>query len=192
MGLGVLLLLACSHVGSGYLRGQNKQQLSNATAFVSTARPRVQVVGAVKRPGVYVFGDKALVKDAIAAAGGATEDADVAGLDLQAVLRDGTQLVVPAKGFSAQGIYAIGGHAPARAASPPSARTKEELAPGSISINQADASELDRLPGVGPAIAQRIIDHRSQRGPFRTIDDLQQVKGIGPKKMAQIRPYVRL
>ncbi|MCW5939797.1 MAG: helix-hairpin-helix domain-containing protein [Fimbriimonadaceae bacterium] len=63
---------------------------------------------------------------------------------------------------------------------------------GSISINQAGQSELERLPRVGPAIARRIIDYRNQVGGFRSVEELEQVKGIGPKTLAQIRPFVKL
>jgi len=73
-----------------------------------------------------------------------------------------------------------------------SERTKFRPAFGSININTATAQELDALPGVGPAIAQRIIEFRKQRGGFRSIDELDQVKGIGPKKLQDMRQYCRL
>lgn len=71
-------------------------------------------------------------------------------------------------------------------------KPSKELAPASISLNAASASDLDRLPGVGPVIAQKIIDYRSEHGGFQSVEELIEVKGIGPKKMAEIRPYVRL
>jgi competence protein ComEA len=82
---------------------------------------------------------------------------------------------------------------PAPRTSPPRpAAGSSRPAYGSVSINQAGQSELERLPRVGPAIARRIIDYRNQIGGFRSIDELEQVKGIGPKTLAQIRPFVKL
>jgi len=69
---------------------------------------------------------------------------------------------------------------------------RDSLALGSIDVNTASAEELDRLPGIGPHYAREIVRYREQHGRFRTVDELLEVKGIGPKKLARIRPYVRL
>ncbi len=74
----------------------------------------------------------------------------------------------------------------------PREKTKAEPAQQSISINSADLTTLEQLPGVGPGLAQKIIDYRTQNGAFQTVDDLRNVKGIGEKRMAKITPYVRL
>lgn len=160
----------------------------------------VDVAGAVKNPGVYRFAPGARVADAIAKAGGVTANADLEELNRAAPLADGTQLYVPRKtepaaekvaepyrGKSAESPYrrtsASAGSSAGKAALP---------APGSISLNSASAKDLERLPGIGPATAAKIIEYRKAHGGFRSVDDLIHVKGIGPKKLEAVRKYVRL
>lgn len=131
----------------------------------------VDVAGAVRRPGLYHLATGTRIADAVAAAGGATAKADVTLVNLAAPLADGEQVLVPARGVAA----AAGG-----APSP--------TAP--LDLNTASADELDALPGVGPATAQRIIDYRQAHGPFRSIAELEGVPGIGPSKLAQLKGLV--
>jgi competence protein ComEA len=137
----------------------------------------VQVVGQVVHPGLYEVRDGDRVMDAVVAAGGFTSSADRAGINLARVVADGEQLVVPAVG-EAPPVGA--GAGPGSAAAP---RAK-------VNVNTADATALETLPRVGPAMAQRIIDWRTKNGRFRSIQDLRSVSGIGDATFAQLEPLV--
>jgi competence protein ComEA len=137
----------------------------------------VDVAGAVRHPGVYRLRAGSRVKDAVARAGGATAKGDPNAINLAAPLQDGTQIVVPARSAEvAPGVAAAPGAAP----SVP------------VNLNSATAEQLDTLDGVGPATAQKILEYRQQHGGFRTVDDLGQVPGIGPKKLAALRSKVQV
>jgi len=138
----------------------------------------VHVVGAVRRPGLYRLGEGARVADAVARAGGATRGAQLAGLNLAAPLVDGTQVLVPDGSAEAAGGGAGAGPAGLGAAAP------------KPSLSSATLEELDALPGVGPVTAQRIVDFRTEHGPFRSVDDLDAVPGIGPTRIEQLRDLV--
>ncbi|MGR2753527.1 helix-hairpin-helix domain-containing protein [Agromyces arachidis] len=122
----------------------------------------VHVLGAVARPGIVELAPGARVVDAVGAAGGLTAEADPGGVNLARALVDGEQLVVP-----------VVGAAPAPSADGTSA------ASGRVSLNAADVAELDTLPRIGPALAQRIIDWREANGPFTDVAQLMEVAGIG-------------
>lgn len=145
----------------------------------SSAAVVVHVLGAVRRPGVVEVraGDRVL--DAIAAAGGTTDEAELAGVNLARVLADGEQLYVPRVGEVPPS--AIGGAGGAGGGAAES---------GLVNINTADASALDTLAGVGPALASRIIAWRDANGPFRSVDELLAVSGIGEKTLAGFRDQV--
>ena len=148
----------------------------------------VHVVGAVVSPGVVVLADGARVADAIAAAGGAASDADTEQLNLARVLGDGEQvrvphageqLVAPDPGPSPPGASGGGAAAGSSGGSTPGG--------GVVNINTAGASELEALPGIGPALAARIVEYRDGHGPFASVDDLTDVPGIGPAKLEALR-----
>ena len=148
----------------------------------------VHVSGAVGEPGVVRLPPGSRVDDAVLAAGGATGEAELAGVNLARAVVDGEQIHVPVPGEETQ--------VPA-APQPPGGSDAVDGADGSsggsdgargpIDLNVAGASELEELSGVGPAIAQRIIDHREKNGPFRSVDDLLEVSGIGPATLEKIR-----
>lgn len=142
-------------------------------AVVTVAPIFVHVLGHVEHPGLYELrvGDRVI--DAIAAAGGLTGDADPAGVNLARLLSDGEQLRVPAAGEASSAANAPG-----------------ISSDGRVDLNTADASALDTLPRIGPAIAQRIIEHRTAHGPFASADDLLAVSGIGAKTVEALRPLV--
>jgi competence protein ComEA len=135
----------------------------------------VDVAGWVHRPGVYEFTEGARVIDAIDAAGGARSGAVLEALNLAAPLTDGTQILVPREGQE--------GVAPAPV-------TGGAVAGGLVNVNSAIATELEELPGIGEVIAQRIIDYRTENGPFATVDELLDVSGIGDAILESIRELV--
>jgi competence protein ComEA len=147
----------------------------------------VHVVGAVALPGVHRLPAGARVVDAVDAAGGATPDADLGRVNLAAPLTDGQQVYVlrvgetppPPAPTSTGGAGGAGGTTGTGAAGGASDAV--------INVNTASATELEELPGVGPATAEAIIAHREEHGPFASIDDLLDVRGIGEAKLEQIR-----
>jgi competence protein ComEA len=151
----------------------------------------VHVVGQVRRPGVVRLPPGSRVLDAVHAAGGATSSADLNHLNLARLAADGEQIVVPKPGESIPvgGVPGAGGGVPGSAVQgSPGAGT----AGGLVDLNTADATALDSLPGVGPVIAQRILDWRTQHSRFSSVDELGEVSGIGDKLLAQIGPKVRV
>lgn len=139
----------------------------------------VHVTGRVARPGVYRLPEGARLVDAVAAAGGALHGADLDALNLAAPAVDGTQVHVPRRGEVPP--PAVGAAVAGDAGIDPSGR---------VNLNTASAAELETLPGIGPALAQRIIDFRSANGPFVAVDDLDEVSGIGPATLEELRPLV--
>jgi len=163
-----------------------KLEESPAVAVNSTswseerAKIVIHITGAVNRPGVYELSEGDRVKDAIDAAGGASSDADLTIINLAQKLRDEDKIYVPK----------IGEFDNTKEAS-------ENLIPGinpseagKIDINSADITQLDSLPGIGPATAQKIIDYREQNGPFKTIEEIKNVSGIGDKKFEDIKDKI--
>ncbi len=140
-------------------------------------RPTVHVAGAVRQPGVYRLRVGARVRDAVRRAGGAAAGGDVNAINLAAKLVDGQQVVVPRQ------LAAAGG-----AAGPPGAAVGG--AAGPVSLGTATVEQLDTLDGIGPAIAAKIVKWRTDHGGFRSVDDLAEVPGIGPKKLEALRAQV--
>ena len=136
----------------------------------------VDVVGAVRRPGLYRLTEGSRVADAVRRAGGVTPKAQVELVNLAARVADGEQVVVPSRG--AQGLPVGGGSGGASAPA------------GPVHLNSATLEQLDALPGVGPVTAQRIMDYRQQHGGFGSVDELDAVPGIGPARLADLRSLV--
>lgn len=162
---------------------------------------RVQVSGAVLEPGIYDVPANCRVEEAIAAAGGLTETADSERVNLVRKVRDGMQIRVPVQKAArtsrtqrknAQATAGLGESASEKygSAKAGSGKKNNNQMPR-VRINSASASELQQLPGIGPALAQRIVETRS-RGRFTSTEDLLRVPGIGKAKMAKLRDYVEV
>ena len=166
-----------------------------ATGATATGVVVVHVVGAVIRSGVVRLALGSRVLDAVSAAGGPAPGADLPQLNLARVVADGEQIHVPRKGETlppagvpgAVGAGAAGG--PATAGGGGGAAGANAVP---VDLNSADAATLDTLPGVGPVLAQRILDWRTEHGRFSSVDELGEVSGIGDKLLAQIGPKVRV
>lgn len=146
---------------------------------------QVDVAGAVQRPGVYDLPAGARVGDALAAAGGLAPDADGQALSLARPLQDGEKLVAP----TVQPASAIASAAPEPAVAVRGGDI-ELAGAGLLDINTASAQELEALPAIGPVTAQAIVDYRAANGPFRSVDDIVKVKGIGPATLDKIKPLI--
>jgi competence protein ComEA len=155
-------------------------------------RVTVHVAGAVRRPGVYRLAAGARVDDALRRAGGAAPRADLAAVNLAARLEDGRQVLVPERATAGGGASAAGGApgggAGASAGGGGAAAGGAQAVP--VNLNTATLEQLDTLDGVGPGIAQRILDYREQRGGFRSVQELGEVPGIGYKRLATLTPLV--
>ncbi len=148
----------------------------------------VHVAGAVVRAGIVELPRGSRLHEAIAAAGGSAPGADPDQLNLAAVLEDGQKVLVPRQGETAPAVPAPAGDAGARG-SPGSGSVP---AAGKINLNTAGAEELATLPRVGPVLAQRIVDWRTQHGDFQRVEELDAVDGFGPKLLEGLLPLVRV
>lgn len=151
----------------------------------------VHVAGAVGRPGLYRLPSPARVADAVAAAGGTTGEADLDRVNLAAPVADGERVYVPRRGEPAPEVAAD-----AAGGGPPSASTGGGRggvsAPGArLDLNTATVEQLEALPGIGPATARAIVEHRSRHGPFRSVRQLLDVRGIGEAKLAALESRLR-
>jgi len=141
-----------------------------------TLRPvRVYVSGAVRQPDVYELPAGSIVKDAVQAAGGASQEADLDRINLAAAVADGQHVYVPRQGEQDLPVE------------PPANRAAGEER---VNINTADAATLETLPGIGPSLAQRIVEYRQANGPFATVQDIMNVSGIGPGIFAKIEELI--
>jgi competence protein ComEA len=135
----------------------------------------VHVVGAVRAPGLYELAEGSRIDDAIQKAGGPRPKAALDLVNLAAPVADGQQVVVPGRGGSES---TSAGSTPASGAR--------------VHLNSATLEDLDELPGIGPVTAQEILDYRAEHGAFRSVDELDAVSGIGPARLADLKPLVEL
>jgi competence protein ComEA len=154
------------------------------------ARLLVHVAGRVGDPGVVELPAGARVGDAVTAAGGADDDADLSAVNLARPVGDGEQVYVPAVGEEPP--PPAGGAVGSGAAPEPDGGSAGGSAGGTVDLNTATLAELQTLPGVGPVLAQRILDWRTEHGSFASVDELNEVSGIGDATLAEIAPHARV
>ena len=175
---GTVLVQAASSDGLAVVHSDEDQKVNKVvddTADEAPARIVVHVGGAVVNPGVQELEEYSRVQDAIEAAGGFSDGAARDALNLARILQDGEQVVIPTEEEIAPSVSA--------STEGLSVASRVE---GRININLATADELDTLPGIGPATAEKIVADREANGPFSAIEDLKRVSGIGDKKYAEL------
>jgi competence protein ComEA len=168
-----LLLISFFIVVSG--NTQPAEVEMSSPVIVQEVEIFVDVAGAVNNPGVYSLSGQSRVIDAIKAAGDSAPGADLSTINLARIVSDGEQIYVDSSSTSKS--YGSG---------------KKNVRVGPVNLNRATKSQLDTLDGIGPVIAQRIIDYRKVNGPFLTIEDIQKVSGIGTAKFAQIKSKIQV
>jgi competence protein ComEA len=176
---GVVVLLVLVFAGKVLLRPARPAlpppvRIATPVARASSPSLFVNVVGAVRRPGLYRLKEGSRVADAVMRAGGPTPKAQIELLNLAARIADGEQIVVPRRG----------------AAGPAAATSGGAVAAGPVHLNSATLEQLDALPGVGPVTGQKILDYRQQHGAFGSVDELDAIVGIGPARLEQLRGLV--
>ena len=177
---------AATTTPAGTAGGQGTTTSAAPSSTTVTEAPLIfiQVAGAVLRPGVYQVPADSRAFQAVLQAGGFTDDADQQAVPLASLLSDGCRLYVPRKGETVSG--------PVLSAATGPAAGGTTVSSGPVSLNSATAEQLDSLPGIGPALAQRIVTYRASKGPFTSKDQLGDVPGSGPSKLEQLRPLVTL
>jgi competence protein ComEA len=179
LAVGVVALLVLVVAGKVLLRPARPVvpppvRVSAAASHAPAPMLFVNVVGAVRRPGLYRLKDGSRVADALSRAGGPTPKAQIELVNLAARIADGEQIVVPRRGLASPSATASGG----------------AVAAGPVHLNSATLEQLDALPGVGPVTAQKILDYRQQHGAFGSVDELDAIAGIGPARLEQLRGLV--
>ena len=163
---------------------------SSPTAVASPVQLVVYLCGAVRRPGVYHLDQGARVADLLALGGGALAKAELQAINLAAPLADGQQVVVPEKGAAGAAAAAPAASGSSGAASGGTAGASSPVPGAPVNLNTATLEQLDALPGVGPSTAQKIIDYRTANGGFKSVDELNQVSGIGDVRFAALKDLV--
>ena len=188
--LAVLALAAGGAFYAGYCGQDDAVELDAGAAPVREMSVKeseivVYVAGAVNHPGVVRLAEGARAKDAIDACGGFLPTADTNGVNLAQKLKDGVQVTVPEKApVAAEGRAAQG--------APTASGAARSLPDGMVNINTADEKELDKLPGIGPAMAKRIIEYRTENGAFQSPEEIKRVKGIGDAKYEKMKDKIVL
>ncbi|RJQ32595.1 MAG: hypothetical protein C4562_02965 [Actinobacteria bacterium] len=173
--VGVVLIILTITLYLSFRPQKEIEVKDNSTVVASRQEEEaivVYVTGQVRRPSVYNLKDGSRIVDAVKAAGGFNKYADKESLNLAQKVSDGEKILVPKKGKTGN--------------------QSGQSANGKININTASEKELEELPGVGPTLAERIVDYRKQQGSIKSIDELSQIEGIGPKKFSKIKEEASL
>jgi competence protein ComEA len=184
IGLAIVAFLAAVVVVFAAVRAIDERTAPAIVIDNSLVQPGIVVDlrGEVVNPGVYALPAGSRLDDAVVAAGGLTDGADLTQLNLAARLQDGAIVTVP-------GVAALGAQSPAEDGTSV-ATAGENQSGGLINLNSASAAELDTLPGVGEVTSGRIIAYREANGPFRSVDDLVHVQGVSMKTINGLRDLV--
>ncbi|MGG1658791.1 helix-hairpin-helix domain-containing protein [Brevibacillus sp. NRS-1366] len=150
----------------------------------------VDVKGRVMKPGLYRFDAGMRVADAITKAGGSLPDADLDQINLAEPLSDGSAVVIPAKGTDTHNV--LGQQVQPLSSSAISSRTERQSSDPSINLNTATVEELTTLPGIGAARANSILSYRSEKGGFRSVEEIKEIEGIGDKMFERIKDRIRI
>ena len=170
---------------------ESEQSKTNETANIEETIV-VHITGEVKKEGVIYLKKGARIVDAIKEAGGETKEADLSQVNLAYELQDGQKIYIPNKNEKISQ-YIIGKNGETmndNSANTGNESTSYNKEGAKVNINTASQAELDSLPGIGPALAQRIIDFRVENGNFNSIEDIQNVKGIGDSKFEEIKDKI--
>jgi len=180
--VGAIVVLGLLLLGSRLLGARSKAAIAPPIPTASATGPPgssallvVDVVGAVRRPGLYRLPHGSRIADAVVRAGGATRKAELELVNLAAPVADGEQIVVPRRGGAAGGIATVSPGSPGA---------------GPVHLSTATLEQLDALPGIGPVTAQKILDYRQQHGGFSSVEQLDAVPGIGPARIDQLKGLV--
>jgi len=179
--IALLLIMLCAGSLVAYARSRPRpvevKGDVKASAPASERKLTVHVAGAVVNPGLYKAPEGSRVADALELAGGPSPDASLDDLNLAGKLQDGQKVMVPRR---------------IQASTSPQDGAPSAQQSSLTNINTATVEDLDKLPGVGPSMAQRILDYRTKNGPFSSVDELDNVEGIGPKKLENLRELVTI
>ncbi|MBO6202658.1 MAG: helix-hairpin-helix domain-containing protein [Selenomonas sp.] len=184
-GMLVLIVILLAATGGTYygLYAEEQATVLDAASTAENSLPQreitIYVVGAVNKPGLVNLPEGARAADAVNACGGLLPTADSEKINMAQVLKDGQQLKVPEK--NAAGMQ----NAPSKAGQAKGGENGEK-----VNINTADEKALDTLPGVGPAMAKRIIEYRETEGAFQSIEDIKKIRGIGDAKFAKMKDKI--
>lgn len=176
----VLMLALGSVIAYSRSRPRTIRVLDSRSTEEGASRPQeltVHVAGAVNSPGLYTIAEGSRVADVLSKAGGAAPDAILDNLNLAAKLKDGEKVLVPRQAGTASG---------------EDAAPQGDSSSSAVNINTASVDELDKLPGVGPSLAKRIVEYRNKNGQFSSVEELDNVSGIGPSKLESLKDLVTI
>ncbi len=196
----VAIIIAVGIMYYIYNNASNKIEISNEEMLVQknvvleeNKREKEEIVihitGSVKVPGIVMLEEGARIKDAIEAAGGLTEDADISKLNLAYVLEDGTKVKIPSIKEDLDGDEIISQESGENVIEEEENKTSSKKK-STININKATQEEFENLPGIGPSLAKKIIDYRKENGNFQNSEDIKSVNGIGESKYENIKSYI--
>lgn len=180
-----------------YGRQTNEEQLLTSEEAIDKAQDQqlneqteiiVHITGAVKKEGIVTLKENSRIADAVEAAGGLKEDADMSKINLAYVLEDGMKIKIPSVNDKNEEIKQDATNEEEIVDIIPESNTKSEK--GIVNINKASQTELETLPGIGPSIALKIINYRNENGKFSNIEDLKKVSGIGENKYENIKALI--